>query len=277
MKKYAVIGDPIKHSLSPVMQNAGIDALGEDAEYIKVHVTEDGLDEFVEYAKKELSGFNITVPHKKNIIPYLDEISDAARLSESVNTVKVNDGKLSGTSTDGYGLKMGIKEAFDIDVPGQNFCFVGCGGAVQAVAFYFASCGIGELSFINRTVSKAEKLVVKLSEAYSNVNFLCCSPKDESLIEGFINNASVVIQGTSLGLNADDPCPLDEKFFNDSTYYYDTIYKKTKFLKYASEAGAKTADGRSMLLYQGAKALSIWTGKEAPVELMRDALYSAIS
>lgn len=277
MKKYAVIGDPVKHSLSPIMQNAGILALGEDGEYIKIHVEEDGLAEFIEYAKKELLGFNITVPHKKNIIPFLDEVTDEARLSESVNTVTIRGGKLYGTSTDGFGLKMGIKEAFGLDVINQKFCFVGCGGAVQAVAFHFASCGIAEISFINRTVSKAEALVEKLRVAYPNVVTSCCSSQTDNVIEKFIDQSSVVIQGTSLGLNPNDPSPLDKAYFNESTYYYDTIYKSTKFSQLAVDAGAKIADGRSMLLYQGAKALSIWTGREAPVEIMRDALYNAIS
>jgi shikimate dehydrogenase len=274
--KFAVIGDPIKHSLSPVMQNAGIKALGIQGEYFAKHIPENQLPEFCAFAKNELSGFNITVPHKKNIIPFLDEISEEARLAESVNTVLVKDGKMSGFTTDGYGLATAINEAFGIELKDQNFTFLGCGGAVQAVAFYFAENGAKNLYFINRTVEKAEALATRLSNAFPNLKTDVSPISDNDKIRFLIKDSSVLIQGTSLGLKPDDPPPVNPELLNAEICYYDTIYKNTPLMKHARENNIKCADGRSMLLHQGAKALSIWTGKPAPVEAMRKALYNAM-
>lgn len=276
MDKYAVIGDPIAHSLSPVMQNAGFAALGIDAEYSAVHVKNEGLCDFAEFAIKNLKGFNITVPHKKAIIPFLDTVSEDARLAGSVNTVSVRDGKLHGESTDGYGLATAIEESFGISVCGNSFCFIGCGGAASATAFYFAAKGARSLFFINRTVSKAENLAERIRNSFGTVNVECSPNDDYDKISAFINASAVAVQCTSLGLKNDDPMPLPFELFKKDICYYETIYRETKLLSQARKSGMKTADGRSMLLHQGAKAFSIWTGKDAPVETMRKALYDAI-
>ena len=276
IQKYAVIGDPIKHSLSPPMQNAGFKALGVNAEYSTMHVCVDGLADFCDFARQELFGFNITVPHKKNIIPFLDEVSEEARLAESVNTVVVMDGKLSGHTTDGYGLATAIDEAFGIKTLSNSFCFVGCGGAVQAVSFYFAANGADNLFFVNRTASKAETLVQRLRNSFPGVNAEFCPLDDEKAIASFIARSSVLIQGTSLGLREDDPPPLKPELLKGGICFYDTIYKKTPLMKYAQDKGIRFSDGRGMLLHQGAKALSLWTRTSPPIEAMRKALYGAM-
>jgi len=276
MDKYAVIGDPIAHSLSPVMQNAGFAALGIDADYSAVHVKNEGLPEFAESARKKLKGFNITVPHKNAIIPFLDGVSEEGKLAGSVNTVSVKDGKLHGDSTDGYGLATAIKESFDISVSGNSFCFIGCGGAAAATAFYFAAKGARSLFFINRTLAKAEALAGKIRTSFNNVKVECSPNDDYDKISAFINASAVAVQCTSLGLKNDDPTPLPFELLKKDICYYETIYRETKLLTQARKSGMKTADGRSMLLHQGAKAFSIWTGGNAPVEAMRKALYDAI-
>jgi shikimate dehydrogenase len=275
--RYAVIGDPIKHSLSPQMQNAGLKALGIDGDYQAVHVKASGLEDFTDYARKELNGFNITVPHKKAIIPFLDEISEESRFAESVNTVTVKDGKLIGDSTDGYGLKTAIHEEFGIQVSGKSFCFIGCGGAVQAVSSSFAGNGASGIFFINRTLSKAEALAKKLKNSFSETVVECCAIDDTKSIKDFVNRSAVVIQGTSLGLNNNDPLPVSADLISGDICFYDTIYKDTGLLKAVRAKGLKTADGRSMLLHQGVRSLEIWTGRKGPVEAMREALYSAIN
>ncbi len=271
MKKYAVIGNPIKHSLSPEMHNANFKALGLDSVYEKICVedTKEKLEEFANYARKNLSGFNITVPFKSKIIQVLDAISDVAKLADSVNTVSVIDGELYGTTTDGFGLEQGIKEEFDIEIRANNFIFIGCGGAVQAVACHFASCGAKNLYFANRTLSKAKDLSEKIN-SYSNWTTECkaCSLDDIDNIESFISNSSVLIQGTSLGLNDTDPSPISENLLKNINVF-DTIYKETALLKAAKLKGLKSANGRSMLLYQGAKAFEIWTGIKPMTEIMK--------
>ena len=275
--KYVVIGDPVAHSLSPQMQNAGFEALGMGSCYGKVHVTADNFSGFVDFARKNLKGFNITVPHKKRVIPYLDSISDEASLAGSVNTVTIKDGLLHGCSTDGYGLESALGEAFDFKLSGGRVLFIGCGGAVQAVAFHFAANGAGELYFANRTVEKAEALARKICENYPDCECNYCAINDNDKLKEFINSSTVAVQGTSLGLKPGDALPVDPALLAGSEIcFYDTIYKKTPLLKAAEEAGLRTADGRTMLLHQGAKSFEIWTGEKPAIEKMRQALYRAI-
>ncbi|MFA6568182.1 MAG: shikimate dehydrogenase [Victivallales bacterium] len=271
--KYAVIGDPIAHSFSPQMHNAAFKALGINAEYVAVHVREQELPLFAGRARKEFAGFNITVPHKNAIIPFLDSISDECKLTGSVNTVINRNGLLHGESTDGYGLETAIKEEFGIPLEGNCFLFMGTGGTVKAVSFHFAGKGARTLYFANRTVSKSRVLIDELDKAYPKTGYACCSPEDEKLMDEFVSCSAAVIQCTSLGLKPEDPSPLGDRFFRNGKCYYDTIYKNTAFLKIAGEKGCRASGGLSMLLHQGAKSFSIWTGNPAPVEVMRKALY----
>ena len=273
--KYVVIGDPVAHSLSPEMQNAGFDALGLGKCYGKLHVTAETFPEFIEFARKHLNGFNITVPHKQRIIPYLDSISREASLTGSVNTVIVKSAKLHGYSTDGCGLENALREAFAFNLSGGKILFIGCGGAVQATAFHCAGQGAKTLFFANRTVAKAKALGLRISENYPNCECFYCSLSDDESLRDFIKQASVVVQGSSLGLKDSDPMPVNPTLLN-GVCYYDTIYKDTPLLRAAGEAGLQTADGRTMLLHQGAKSLELWTGQKAPVEKMRQALYEAM-
>ncbi|QSH42270.1 shikimate dehydrogenase [Lentisphaerota bacterium ZTH] len=274
--KYAVIGDPIAHSLSPQMQNAGFEACGLGRPYGKIHVRLEELNDFTAFARDHLLGFNITVPHKQNIIPYLDSISEAAGLAKSVNTVTVIDGKLHGDTTDGYGLQAALKSDFDLDVEGASLFFVGCGGAIQAVAYHLAAQHPAAMYFANRTAPKAGLLVAGLGAAYPEVCYECCALDEMELLQDFISKSDVLIQGTSLGLKPEDPSPIPLNLLKDICVY-DTIYKETPLQQAARKAELPVADGRSMLLFQGAKSFNIWTGMEAPVAAMRQALETAIA
>lgn len=274
---FAVIGDPIKHSLSPAMHNAALKAMKLDGQYSAIHVTEEGLPDFISYARKELDGFNITVPHKKNIIPFLDEISDECRHSESVNTVTIKNGRLIGCSTDGYGLETALKESFELDLSNKTFCFIGCGGAVNAVAFHFAARKAKALYFINRTLTKAEELSERLQAHFPDLEIQYCTPAAAN-INSLISQSAAIIQATSLGLNPDDPAPINPSLLEQPDIcFYDTIYKETALIRHAASNDIKHADGRNMLLHQGAKSLSLWTGLPVPVETMRQALYNEIT
>ena len=274
--KYLVIGDPVAHSLSPQMQNAAFEALGLGHPYAKLRVSTEDFPEFIKFARASLSGFNITVPHKKTIIPYLDSMSGEAGLAESVNTVTIADGKLHGDSTDGFGLASALADAFGLQVKDGSFFFIGCGGAVQAAAFHFAIRGVRNLFFANRSLEKVAELAGKLHEKFPGGHYEFCGLDDVEKIKFFISSSEAAIQGTSLGLKPDDPMPLPPELLKDICFY-DTIYKKTPLLRYAETAGLRTADGRTMLLHQGAKSFEIWTGRQAPVEIMRHALEQAVT
>ena len=274
-KIYAVIGCPVSHSLSPVMHNAALKALGLDAEYIAVLVPKEELEAFTLDARKNLAGFNITVPHKNAVIPFLDEISRDAELSGSVNTVTVSDGKLSGVSTDGYGLEAALAESFRYVIRDSSVTFIGCGGVVKALTFHFALHGIRKIHLLNRTLETAEKLAATLKEEFPLLSVETASISDDEKVGTFLNDSRLAVQCTSLGLKPEDPSPIRPELLPRDIFFYHTIYKRTKLYAYAEEHGIPAASGLSMLLHQGAKSLSIWTGLEAPVEVMRKALLDA--
>lgn len=274
MIKFAVIGDPVAHSLSPAMQNAALKNLNLDAEYIAVHVKAENLKEFTECARRELAGFNITVPHKGAVLPFLDGISREARVAGSVNTVTVESGRLYGDTTDGYGLEQALAEAFRFRVPNGKIAFIGCGGAAHAAAVWFASRGAAELFLMNRTVTTAESLAEKIRMEYGTA-VRTCGLTDAPEIKSFLKSADVAIQCTSLGLKPEDPAPFDLSLLPGSLRVYDTIYKKTPIVRECSRRGIPCANGLAMLLHQGARSLEIWTRRKAPVEIMRSALENA--
>lgn len=272
---FAVIGDPVSHSLSPVMHNAAFRHLGLNAEYAAICVKNEELESFAKHAVSKLDGFNITVPHKNAIIPFLDTISRQAELASSVNTVKIMpEGRLYGDSTDGYGLEMALSESFGFSIPSSSVCFIGCGGVTQALTFHFAMNGVKRIFLLNRTVETAAKLAAKLSSEFPEIKVEYGSVSDRDAAGGFLNSSDLAIQATSLGLKESDPPPVPPELLPRKILFYDTIYKKTALLGYARNAGIKTANGLSMLLHQGAKSFTIWTGLDAPVEVMREALYS---
>jgi len=253
------------------MQNAGLRALGIDADYFAVHVKHEELKEFTEHARRELRGFNITVPHKNAVIPFLDGISKESEIAGSVNTVTVENGRLYGDTTDGYGLEQALYEAFGYSIPGGAVTFIGCGGAAHAVSVWFASRGIKKLFFINRTLKTAEELAEKIQTAYS-VPCRVCGTADSGSIRSFLNESDVALQCTSLGLKPDDPPPFDLSFLPRKIRVYDTIYKRTPICVECEKRGIPFANGLGMLLHQGARSLEIWTRRTAPVEVMREAL-----
>lgn len=273
---YAVIGYPVAHSLSPQMQNAAFSTVGLGSPYQKVEVPPDKLEEFVDTARSKLLGFNITVPHKERIIPFLDEVEESARQSSSVNTVVIRDGRLHGYSTDGYGLAMALFEAFGLLVPGSSILFLGCGGAVRAAAFSFAASGAAGLSFANRTLSKAEDLAAELKRIFPNLETGCSELSDRDRVKSLAVRSQAVIQGTILGLKPGDPLPVDPELIRGIPFF-DTIYKQTPLLKWMREHGYPAADGRGMLLHQGARSFELWTGQNAPLKVMRKALDEAIN
>lgn len=272
---YAVIGDPVAHSVSPAMQNAAFTAANLSERYGKYHVKPDELPEFVEFARKNLKGFNATVPHKAALIPLLDEIAPAALAANSVNTVINRNGKLYGDSTDGYGLETALFEAFKLNIANSNIVMLGAGGAAQATAFEFVERKAARLTIVNRTKSKAEALAEHLS---GKATLLSALGNDETdLIEEAIAGADVVIQATSAGLRADDAPPIKLELLKGAKAIFDMIYHTTQVQEFARKNNIPCADGRGMLLHQGARSFSLWTNQPAAVAAMREALNTALN
>ena len=273
--KYAVIGDPVAHSVSPAMQNAAFMAAGMDERYGKYHVKPDELPEFVEFARRNLYGFNATVPHKAALIPLLDEIAPAALAANSVNTVIVRNGRLYGESTDGYGLEAALFEAFKLNIANARIVMLGAGGAAQATAFEFVQRKAAKLTIVNRTKSKAEILAEQLAGKETQLTALGNDETDKIL--SAVSDADVVIQATSAGLRIDDAPPVELELLKNAKAVFDMIYHATKVQDFARKNNIPCADGRAMLLHQGAKSFTLWTEKTAALAAMRDALELALT
>lgn len=280
MDLFAVIGDPIAHSLSPAMHRAAFRALNLDADYAAFRVESDRLPAFAADARLRLKGFNVTVPHKQAVIPFLDEISDRAKAAGSVNTVSVRDGRLCGDTTDGLGLELAVREAFRLQADGLRVLFVGCGGAVHAVARHMVDAGASALRIVNRTQDKARSVVESLRAlraSDSRFRAESAALSDSEALKRFLADTDLLVQSTSLGLKPADPSPLDPALIPDSVCVFDMIYRETALLAACRKRGLRVSNGAPMLLHQGAASFRIWTGCNPPLDAMRAALEKSLA
>jgi shikimate dehydrogenase len=269
----AVFGDPIKHSASPAMQNAGIAALGLNWRYLAFEVAPDQLREAIVGAKRMgFVGLNLTVPHKLLAVEMVDALDESAKIWGAVNTIRLesdHDGVVHahGFNTDAEAITRSLREDLGMELQGTRVLVLGAGGAGRVAALKLAADGVGELYLVNRTVAKATVVADEIRARSPGVKVSVGYPRAE---------VDLVLNATSLGLRAEDALPFAaEKFsFRQTRAAYDMVYRpaETAFLQAARAAGCRTANGLGMLLYQGAKALEIWSGRPAPVEIMRRAL-----
>jgi shikimate dehydrogenase len=267
----ALIGHPVEHSLSPRMHNAAFAADGLDFVYVCLDVDPDDLPAAVKGAAAlKLRGFNITMPHKRAMIPLLDELDEGARISGAVNTVVIEDSTLRGYNTDGGGMVMACREA-GIELSGRRVLLLGAGGAAAAIAVAFGGAGIDKLHIANRSVEHAIELRDKLREAgMEKVEVHPLDALDEAVPE-----AEVVVNATSLGMKEGDPLPIPAGYVEDGKAVCDAVYRpdaETSLIRLARERGARVATGERMLLYQGVLAQKLWTGREPNVKAMDEAI-----
>lgn len=272
---YGIIGWPVKHSLSPAMHNAGFKALNLDADYALFPLSPDSLAEGIqELRSKPLKGWNVTVPHKQAVMEHLDEIDPVAAAIGSVNTVVNREGKLKGYSTDGYGLEIAVRRAFDFDFSNKHVLFVGAGGAALACAGHFTTLGIRQLTVLNRTVSKAEAICTRCQRLNADLKTASGPIADFDL--SLLADVDLVIQSTSIELEGDRELAFPFEQLPKSACVMDMLYHtQTPFIKSSLAAGLKAATGEEMLLFQGVKAFELWTEQTAPVDLMNQALTEA--
>lgn len=263
-KIVGIFGDPIEHTLSPLMHNAAFKELGIDYCYVPFHVKKEKLKEAVEAIRAlNMRGVNITVPHKEAVMSYLDEISEEAKYIGAVNTILNEEGKLKGFNTDAYGFIKSLKEE-NIFLKDKFILLLGAGGAAKAVAYGVLKEGANIFIF-NRTPSKA----YKIKQSFSQIGKI---EVIEQIKPELMAKIQIVINATSLGLKKEDPLPLDPSLLKKGQTYVDLIYTKTPLLKEAEKRGCKVIDGLGMLLWQAAKAFEIWTSTPAPVEVMKKVL-----
>lgn len=264
-KHFAVIGDPIGHSLSPLMHEAGFRATGLDARYYRFRVEPEKLAEAVSGLKAlGFRGWNVTVPHKENIIPFLDELTDEAGKIGAVNTVKVENGRLIGHNTDGTGFIRSIEK--DIaEFSGKQAVILGAGGAAKSITVALMRKGM-QLTILNRSPERAEELA-KAIEAMGG------EASAGELKPGAWLMADLLVQTTSLGLKGEN-YPFSLEGISPQTVVVDIVFREqvTPFLADAAARGCQVHNGMGMLLHQGALAWEFWWGEEAPLEVMAEAL-----
>jgi len=255
MKKFLVIGNPIDHSLSPTLHNYWIKNNGIKAIYEKQKLDESELEEFIAQIKKEkIHGANVTVPFKKIIIPFLDELSIEAEKTQSVNTLYLKDNKVVGHNTDIIGFETSIEKS-KYDVVNKKILILGAGGVVPSIIFALNKMKVSKIRVSNRTKEKA----VNLKESFKNIE----------LIEwGDVPNFDMIINATSIGLKKEDNIKLDFSSISGNRFFYDVIYNpsETNFLKTGKKLGNKTLNGKLMFIYQGLAAFNIWHGLKPDVD-----------
>ena len=268
---YAVIGDPIEHSFSPQMQNAAFAAAGLGRPYTKLRVSGEELPDFIAFARTHLRGVNVTIPHKQRVITLLDAIDPAAAAAESVNTLVISSGRVTGYSTDGIGLEFALTRHFDRPISGGKFLFLGAGGAAWATSVTLAQRGAAAIDIANRTVDKAERLAEAINRRTPCRARALALADTEKLISA-IQKADFLIQTTSLGLHESDAPVLPETVLASARpqlAVFDLIYRDTALLQAARQLGLAGADGREMLIGQGAASFRLWTGKAPDLDAMR--------
>lgn len=274
-----IFGHPVEHSFSPAMHNAAFNAAGLDFAYVPFPVEPDHLPAAVEAVKAlGLVGVNVTIPHKKAVLPLLDDLTDEARLIGAVNTVVNRSGRLHGNNTDGRGFLRSISEKAGFTPAGKVVLILGAGGAARAVAIQLALAGAKRLLLANRSHARAGELASFIAEKTGVKTELVPWPKREfeTLPVDALLGSDLIVQTTPLGMhpNHEETIPLPFDRFRPGQVVCDLVYNpvETLFLRKAGLAGATVVDGLGMLLYQGALAFELWTGMAAPVEVMRKAL-----
>lgn len=270
IKTYCIIGDPVQHSLSPLMQNSAFSALGIKSSYISFRVPSGDLKTSIESLKSiGIAGFNVTIPHKISILPYLDELDITASKSNAVNTVKNDGGKLIGYNTDLYGFIQPLYKR-NIDFKGIKILIIGAGGAAHAIVTALSyEKEIAETIVVNRSSHNASKLVQHGLKLGLNTH-----KEDFDNLSKLALQSDLIVNATSIGLN-NESSPIERDYINPNCIVYDIVYKPivTDLLGKAKEVHARVVYGYEMLIAQGAQAFKIWTGFDAPIIAMKKALF----
>ena len=255
MKKFLVIGSPIEHSLSPELHNYWIRNNNINAIYEKQKLNKDQLGQFISQVKdNKINGINVTVPFKKTVIPYLDELSPDAQSTQSVNTIYKKNNKVIGHNTDIFGFKASIEKA-KYNLNNKEVLILGAGGVVPSIIFSLIEMKVSKIKISNRTKEKAENL----KNSFKNV---------EVIKWGEVSNFDMIINATSLGLKKEDNLNLDFSSVSGNKFFYDVIYNpsETNFLKIGRELGNKTSNGKFMFIYQAVSAFNIWHGQTPEID-----------
>lgn len=275
-----IIGSPVAHSISPQMHNESFRTLGLDYVYLAFDIQPEQLGQTVESLKNMgARGYNVTMPHKKNIIEFMDNLSPAAKLSQSVNTVVNDNGILTGHTTDGIGYMRAVEDAGH-SIIGKKMTLLGAGGASSSVLVQTALDGVAEIDVFNRrgvNFDNAQILIDRLNKE-TDCKVSLYDLEDEKRLTQSIGESAILTNGTSVGMNPKpDGCLIRNlDVFRKDLIVSDLIYnpRETKMMRLAKERESQTFNGLYMLLYQGAASFELWTGCEMPVERIKKMYFS---
>jgi len=266
---YGLIGDPVNHSISPIIQNTAFCHVGFDAVYVTFEVKKQFLESAVAgVIALGVRGFNVTIPHKIRIMRYIDSFDREALKIGSVNTVVNSRGSLTGFNTDGRGALQSVGME---GLKGSSVLLLGAGGAARAIAHTFAP-EVRRIIIVNRTISNARQLKRALNRRY-RCEVLSVQLNQRRLRE-LVDNSELIVNASSMGMNGRNDAPIKRGWLHANQIVFDIVYTPpvTALLTNARRAGARTIDGMEMLLNQGAISFNLWTGKNAPITQMRRAL-----
>ncbi len=275
-----LLGSPVSHSISPSMHNEAFRQLNLDYTYLAFDVKPNELkDAIAGLRAMNVRGFNLTMPHKHAICNYCDALSPAAEMIQAVNTVVNDGGQFIGYNTDGVGYMRSLREAGH-DIIGKKMTLLGAGGAATAIYVQAALDGVREISVFNRRGSSFERAQSILNTLTENTD--CCvhlyDLNDTKLLKNEISESAILTNASPVGMAPDTEASLieDTSFFQPDLVVSDIIYnpRETKLLRLAREAGCKTHNGLYMLLYQGAEAFQLWTGKDMPVSIIKEKYFT---
>jgi shikimate dehydrogenase len=275
-----VLGDPVAHSKSPQMHNAALQAIGIQARYGRIHATAEQFPETLSLLPRlGFLGINCTIPHKSAAMRLATRLDPHARSLGVVNTLRVEDQDLVGYNTDGPGLERAVNSEFGAELGSLRVLVLGAGGgAGRAIALQCLLSGCPSLILVNRTLEKSEELFAELQKRSaphkSGSQSLEVAAWENDALWDALRRCDLVINCTSVGMREDDPSPLATGLLPRGLLIYDTIYTahRTALMRAGDQAGARSANGLSMLLHQGALAFEIWFNREAPLAVMRAAL-----
>ena len=275
-----LLGSPVSHSISPMMHNEAFKQLNLDYVYLAFDIGVEELSSVVEgFRAMNVRGYNLTMPHKNAMCSLCDSLSPAAEIIGAVNTVVNDNGYLTGYTTDGIGYMRGLKEDGH-HIIGKKMTLLGAGGAATSIFVQAALDGVSEISIFNRRSpfwKRAEQIVEMLKE-HTNCKISLYDYEDPNILKREIAESAILTNGTSVGMasNIEQSLITDTSVFHKDLIVSDVIYnpRETLLLRQAKEAGCKTQNGLSMLLYQGAEAFKLWTGQDMPIEIVKEKYFS---
>lgn len=275
-KLCCLIGDPVEHSLSPKMHNTAFENLGLDYVYLALRVKSEDLEKAILGIRAlGIRGLNVTMPHKISVMRFLDKIDEAAQKIGAVNTIVNENGILIGFNTDGLSALRALKEA-DVEIENKKVIILGAGGAARSISFYITPL-VRELIIAGKTEEEAKNLAEDLEKFFQKE--IRSIENNSDNLKRELPNTQILINATPVGMvpNIND-MPLDINLIDPNLIVFDVIYNppKTKLLREAGKLGVKTINGIGMLVNQGAEAFRMWTGKEPPIELMKEVVINEL-